>query len=179
MSAPASSSARNKSPADIEYPSLEVVRLAPQWQEGLQLFFQDLKESGDDVFFSPHPADDDSIRRITDLNGRDLYYLLVEDGRVLGYGMLRGWDEGYQIPSLGLAIHPSARGQGLGKMFMDFLHLLAFRRGASKVRLRVRANNEKAISLYKSLGYAFEENTNQTGFLIGFKNIGRERRNEI
>lgn len=174
MSAPASSPARNESPADIEYPSFEVVRLAPQWQEGLQLFFQDLKESGDDVFFSPHPADDDSIRRITDLNGRDLYYLLVEEGRVLGYGMLRGWDEGYQIPSLGLAIHPSARGQGLGKMLMDFLHLLAFRRGASKVRLRVRANNEKAISLYKSLGYAFEENTNEAGFLVGFKNIGRE-----
>jgi len=158
---------------------LEVVRLAPQWQEGLQRFFQDLKESGDDVFFSPHPADDDSIHRITDLNGRDLYYLLVEEGRVLGYGMLRGWDEGYQIPSLGLAIHPSARGQGLGKMLMDFLHLLAFRRGASKVRLRVRANNEKAISLYKSLGYAFEANTNEAGFLVGFKNIERERRNEI
>lgn len=150
---------------------MEVVRLAPQWQGGLRQFFQDLKESGDDVFFSPHPADEDSIRRIASLDGKDLYYLLVEEGRVLGYGMLRGWDEGYQIPSLGLAIHPSARGLGLGKMLMDFLHLLAARRGAGKVRLRVRANNEKAISLYKSLDYAFEEDTNQPGFLVGFKNI--------
>lgn len=151
-----------------------MVRLAPQWQGGLQQFFQGLKESGDDVFFSPHPTDDDTIRRIAHLDGRDMYYLLVEEGRVLGYGMLRGWDEGYQIPSLGLAIHPSARGQGMGRMFMDFLHLLAARRGAGKVRLRVRANNEKAISLYKSLGYAFEEDAGQAGFLVGFKNIGRE-----
>ena len=151
-----------------------MVRFAPQWQEGLQQFFQDLKESGDDVFFSPHPADDDTIRRVAHLDGRDMYYLLVEEGRVLGYGMLRGWDEGYPIPSLGLAIHLSARGQGLGRMFMDFLHLLAARRGAGKVRLRVRANNEKALSLYKSLGYAFEEDTSQAGFLVGFKNIGRE-----
>lgn len=174
MSAPASSPARNRSPADIAYPSLEVVRLAPEWQEGLQQFFQDLKASGGEVFFSPHPADADSIRRIAAHDDKDLYYLLVEHGAVLGYGMLRGWDEGYQIPSLGLAIHPSARGQGLGKMLMDFLHLLASRRGADKVRLRVRANNEKALSLYKSLGYAFEEDTNQAGFLVGFKNIGKE-----
>ena len=174
MSAPVLSPARNRSPADIAYPSLEVVRLAPEWQEGLQQFFQDLKASGDEVFFSPHPADADSIRRIAAHDGKDLYYLLVEHGEVLGYGMLRGWDEDYQIPSLGLAIHPSARGQGLGKMLMDFLHLLASRRGADKVRLRVRANNEKALSLYKILGYAFEEDTNQAGFLVGYKNIGRE-----
>lgn len=174
MSAPASSPARNKSSAGIEHPYLEMVRLAPQWQEGLQQFFQDLKKTGDDVFFSPHPVDDDAIRRIAHLDGSDMYYLLVEEGRVLGYGMLRGWDEGYQIPSLGLAIHPSARAQGLGRMFMNFLHLLATRRGAGKVRLRVRANNEKAISLYKSLGYAFEDDASQAGFLLGFKNIGRE-----
>jgi len=164
----------NRSPADISYPSLEVVRLAPEWQEGLQQFFQDLKAGGDDVFFSPHPADAESIRRIAAHDGKDLYYLLVEQGKVLGYGMLRGWDEGYQIPSLGLAIHQSARGQGLGKMLMDILHRLASRRGANKVRLRVLANNEKALNLYKSLGYAFEEDANQPGFLVGFKHIGRE-----
>lgn len=163
----------------MEHPSLEVVRLVPQWQGGLRQFFRDLKESGDDVFFSPHPADDESIRRIASLNGKDLYYLLVEEGRVLGYGMLRGWDEGYQIPSLGLAIHPSVRGQGLGKMLMDFLHFLTARRGASKVRLRVCANNEKAISLYKRFGYAFEEDTNQLGFLVGFKSIKHKVNDEI
>lgn len=174
MSAPASSSARNKSIEDIEYPSLEMVRFASQWREGLQQFFQDMKENGDDVFFSPHPADDDSIRRIADLNGKDLYYLLVEDGRVLGYGMLRGWDEGYQIPSLGLAIHPLVRGAGLGKIFMNFLHVLAFRKGASTVRLRVHKNNDKAVGLYKTLGYVFEEDVKQADYLVGFKNIGKE-----
>jgi ribosomal-protein-alanine N-acetyltransferase len=151
-----------------------MVRLVPEWQEGLQQFFRDLKASGDEVFFSPHPTDADSISRIAAHQGKDLFYLLVEQGKVLGYGMLRGWDEGFKIPSLGLSIHPSARREGLGKMLMDFLHLLASRRGADKVRLRVRANNEKALNLYKGLGYAFEEDTNQAGFLVGFKNLGRE-----
>ena len=174
MSAPASSHAKNSSPVGIADPSLEVVRLTPKWQEGLQEFFQDLKASGDGVFFAPHAADEDSISRVAAYHGKDLYYLLVEREKILGYGMLRGWDEGYQIPSLGLAIHPSARGQGLGKILMDILHLLALRRGADKVRLRVRANNERALHLYKSLGYVLNEYTQQTGFLVGLKNIGRE-----
>jgi len=171
MSAPVSSPAKNRSLANIASSSLEVVRLTPVWQEGLQQFFQDLQAGGDDVFFSPHPMDADSIRKIAALDGRDLYYLLIEQGKILGYGMLRGWDEGYQTPSLGLAIHPSARGQGLGRILMDILHFLAARSGAEKVRLRVLAKNYKALGLYKSLDYFFDEDNNQPSFLIGFKNV--------
>lgn len=179
MSAPVLSPVENNLPVGVEYPSLELVRLAPRWQERLKLFLLDLREGSDEIFFSPHPTEENSIYKIASYNGKDLYYLLVEEGKILGYGLLRGWDEGYQIPSLGVAIHPSVRGAGLGKMFMDFLHLLAVRRGASKVRLRVHKNNDKAIGLYKSLGYVFEEDTNQADYLVGFKNLGREWRNEI
>lgn len=174
MSAPVSSPVSARSSAGAAYPSLELIRLSPEWQEDLQRFLDDLKSGGDDVFFSPHPADADSIRRIAAYDGKDVYYLLVEQGKILGYGMLRGWDDGYSVPSLGLAIHPSARGQGLGKMLMVLLHLLASRRGADMVRLRVCVNNEKALNLYESLGYAFEEDRNQAGFLVGFKSLGRK-----
>jgi len=117
---------------------------------------------------------EDSINRITHYKGKDLYYLLVEDEKVLGYGLLRGWDEGYQIPSLGIAIRPSVRCLGLGRILMDFLHLAAYRRGARKVRLRVRKNNEKAIGLYRSFGYVFEEDRKQPNYLIGFKNLEKQ-----
>lgn len=174
MSALVSNPAKNSLEKDISYLFPEVVRLVPAWQVGLQLFFQDLKACGDNFFFSPHLTDIDSIRGIASHDSKDMYYLLVDQGRILGYGMLRGWDEGYQIPSLGLAIHPSARRQGLGKLFMDILHLLASQRGAEKVRLRVHVKNELAINLYKSLGYTFEKDSNEPFFWVGFKNIGRE-----
>lgn len=151
---------------------MELVRLAPNWHEGLKVFLAELKDGGDEIYFSPHSADDISIRKVVGLNGKDLYYLLVEEGKVLGYGLLRGWDEGYSIPSLGVAIHPSVRGAGLGKLLMNFLHMLAFQRGASKVRLRVHKNNSKAITLYMGLGYVFEIDTNQSDYLIGFKDLG-------
>lgn len=153
---------------------MELVRIAPRWEEGLKLFLRNLRESGDEIFFSPHPWDDNSINQIASYNGKDLYYLLIEEEKVLGYGLLRGWDEGYPIPSLGVAIHPLARGAGLGKIFMDFLHVLALRRGASKVRLRVHKNNDKAIGLYKSLDYVFEEDARQADYLVGIKRLGRE-----
>jgi ribosomal protein S18 acetylase RimI-like enzyme len=174
MSRTVSDPARNSLQESLLPTSLEFVRLTPKWQAALECFFQDLKAGDDDVFFSPHPTDSGTLSRIAAYEGNDLYYLLVERGKVLGYGMLRGWDEGYQIPSLGLAIHSSARGQGLGLLLMNLLHMLAFRKGANKVRLRVRVDNQKALGLYRMLGYAFEENINKSDFLVGFKTIRRE-----
>lgn len=174
MSAPASNPASNNSSERQSYPSLEMVRLEPRWTGALREFFQDLQGNGDDIFFSPHPSDEKSLRQIASSNGRDLYYLLVEEEKILGYGLLRGWDEGFQVPSLGVAIHPSVRGAGIGKMFMSFLHDLARRRGASRVRLRVHMKNEAAICLYTSFGYVFEEDNNQAELLVGYLNLGKE-----
>lgn len=171
MSAPALNPSENKNSTGSGNPSLEIVRLSPRWQEGLKLFFKALSENGDARLFCPHPTDDETISLLAHYVGRDLYYLLVEEENVLGYGLLRGWDEGYQIPSLGIAIHSSARGSGLGKILISFLHILAFRRGATKVRLRVLKNNDKAMCLYESFGYVFEEDIKQPEYLIGFFEI--------
>ena len=81
-------------------------------------FFQALIERGDDKFFHPHPLTADQAHSISRHDGRDCYCVAATVGRVLAYGMLRGWDEGYQIPSLGIALHPDARGTGLARAFM-------------------------------------------------------------
>jgi ribosomal protein S18 acetylase RimI-like enzyme len=107
------------------------------------------------------------VKRILQTVSKDLYYVLVEGSVILGYGMLRGWDEGYAIPSLGIAIHPRARSNGLGRVFMHFLAAVARSRGAHKVRLRVMSKNTLAIRLYESLGYEFS--AEQAGeYLVGF-----------
>ena len=170
---------KNKFLLESDISSIEILRLTLSWRKSLQVFFHDLKMSGDAIFFSPHPLDDDSISKIIKRNRKDLYYLLIKKEKVLGYGILRGWDEGYEIPSLGLAIHPSIRGIGLGKVFINFLHVLAAQRGSHKVRLRVHKNNHTAINLYTGLNYVLEEDTNQTDYLIGFKNIVTKEHNEI
>jgi ribosomal protein S18 acetylase RimI-like enzyme len=99
---------------------------------------------------------DEEAKKLCGYSGRNLYYVACVGTAVLAYGLLRGWDEGYEIPSLGIAIHPEARGQGLARPFMAFLHAAAKARGATKVRLTVYTENRRAVELYRRMGYQFE-----------------------
>ena len=138
-------------------------------EQPLVEFFRALKRAGDDKYFHPHPLTDEEAKRRAHYSGKDLYYVLVEGDKVLGYGILRGWDEGYEVPGLGIVIHPAVRGMGLGKLLMHFLHAAARRRGASKIRLKVYPDNGIAIRLYEGLGYTFQ--AEEGGQLVGFINL--------
>jgi ribosomal-protein-alanine N-acetyltransferase len=147
---------------------LEIRRLATDWKPSLLVFFRALEAVDDAGFFQPHPFTDEAVEQILHSTHTDLYYVLVEGQEVLGYGMLRGWDEGYDVPSLGIAIHPRVRGTGLGRLLMHFLEAAAKCQGAQRVRLRVKLQNAAAARLYESLGYQFraeEDGEYRVGFL--------------
>lgn len=136
---------------------VEVRTFGPHLVGALEVFFAALKDAGDERQFHPHPLNRAEAERRVRYTGADLYYVLMDEDRVIGYGMLRGWDEGYEIPSLGIAVHPAERGKGLSRFIMLFLHAAAKRRGAKKVRLTVLPDNEPALRLYRELGYAFRD----------------------
>ena len=98
-------------------------------------FFEALRESGDDRFFHPHPFTSEEAERILGYSGPDIYRVLLKENNVLGYGMLRGWEDGYAVPSLGIAIHPVSRGVGLGRAFMLYLHEIARQKGSREIRV--------------------------------------------
>lgn len=97
--------------------------------------------------------------------GQDLYLAAVQNREVIGYGMLRGWDAGYEIPSLGIIIAPEARGTGLGALLMHYMHHLAKLQGAARVRLKVYPENQQALSMYRKLGYVFDGTLDQNQFV--------------
>src|SRR5215472_16709079 len=149
--------------------ALEFRRLSPEMEEGLAEFFSAIEKQGDAIHFHPHPFTAEEAKKRCLHVGRDLYYVAVSGEQVLAYGMLRGWDEGYAVPSLGIAVHPRARGMKLGLAMMHFLHSAAQQRGASQVRLKVNKDNFAAYSMYQKLGYQFERE--QEGQLIGFMKL--------
>lgn len=117
-------------------------------------FFEVIKHFGEDKFFHPHSFDAEFINELCFNEHDDLYYFLCNNVEIIGYGMLRGWEQGYKIPYLGIYISPYYRGKcGISKMFMNFLHCAASIKGAETIRLKVYKDNDKAINLYKSLGY--------------------------
>src|SRR5262245_35037292 len=65
-------------------------------------------------FFDPFPLTADYARRLVSEPRRDRYYVAVLDREIVGLSMLRGWDEGYDIPSFGIMVDPGWRGQALG-----------------------------------------------------------------
>lgn len=136
---------------------IEIQLVSEQWSNALTNFFEYIHKDDCSRYFHPHPFTPEEAMKRTQYRGQDLYYVLVQQDYILGYGMLRGWDEGYDIPSLGICLLPEARGQGLGRSFMHFLHKAAKLKGATKIRLKVYGNNQAALQLYKSLGYIFKE----------------------
>jgi ribosomal protein S18 acetylase RimI-like enzyme len=149
---------------------LECRSVRPDVAEGLGQLFERLRKSGTEDFFHPHPLTAEEAVKRANYQGNDLYYVLADRKFLIGYGILRGWDEGYETPSLGLALDEAVRGQGYGRMFMHFLHAAAVRRGATKIRLKAHRNNSHAIELYKSLGYEFGQQEGDQ--LVGYLKIG-------
>ena len=144
-------------------PTIEIRRINPELENALNDFFISIQP---DVFlFCPHELTKTKAHEVANYTGDDLYYVLQYGNDIVGYGILRGWDTGFLIPSLGIAIAKEFRGCGWGKTLMHFLHSVAKQRGAKEVRLRVRDVNTIAINLYKSMGYIF--NSKEDDLLVG------------
>lgn len=152
--------------------AVKLLPVGPEHRDALATFFERFAASPAVEFFHPHTLSAAAAQERADYQGKDFYAVLVGDHRVLGYGLLRGWDEGYEVPSLGVAIDEGYRGLGLGRLMMEYLHAVARLRGAPRVRLRVRETNRQAQELYRSMGYTLSSDSD--GYMIGYLTLGRK-----
>jgi ribosomal protein S18 acetylase RimI-like enzyme len=103
--------------------------------------------------FHPHVWDVETARAIAGRSGRDVYLGWFEDGRIVGYAMLRGWDEGFERPSFGVVVLPDRAGRGIGSRLRGRCLELARERGARTMMLKVHRDNERALSWYRDVGF--------------------------
>jgi ribosomal-protein-alanine N-acetyltransferase len=149
--------------------ALECRILRPEHVGALKSFFHRIVSAGVDKYFHPHPFTHEEAERISSYAAKDLYYALLLEGDVVAYGMLRGWDQGYDVPALGITVDPNMQMRGFGRLLMHFLHMAARQHNARQIRLKVYPDNVKAIALYESLGYRFNER--EDGQMIGLLNL--------
>lgn len=135
---------------------IEIRILSRELSPALTVFFEHLAADPASARFHPHPFTPQEAAKRCEYEGRDIYCVLLKDGAVAAYGMLRGWDEGYAIPSLGIAVDRTYRGCGFGELMMHYLHAAARDRGAEKILLKVHPDNTRAAALYRKLGYQFQ-----------------------
>lgn len=133
-------------------------RLTPRHVHELVAFLERLADSGDGRLFHPHPFTSEAVAKFAAPGCRDEYVVVTagREGPVVAYGMLRGWEEGFEVPSLGIAVDCQWRGCGLGRRLVSQLHAIAISRAAPAVRLKVYRSNAAAVAIYRSFGYEFQ-----------------------
>jgi ribosomal protein S18 acetylase RimI-like enzyme len=87
------------------------------------------------------------------------YIVAVQGDQLVGHALLDPLRlrSTAHVVQLTIAVHPGFEGQGIGRLLM--VELLEWARGepsVEKVELRVRHENERAIELYRSLGFVQE-----------------------
>ena len=105
--------------------------------------------------------DEDFKQKILALNQSEtgLYVVVEHHEALVGHAILDPLKLAVtaHVVSLTIAIHEGYQGRGLGKKLMA--HLISWTRAHPKIEkleLQVRSSNERAISLYKSLGFTEE-----------------------
>jgi ribosomal protein S18 acetylase RimI-like enzyme len=110
----------------------------------------------------PDEIDDDAVRKmIVDLNdcGRGNYLVAEHAGVVVGHAFLESLflAATSHVVRLTIAVHKGHQRRGVGWALID--ELLRWARSnprVEKVELHVRSSNERAIALYRSLGFVEE-----------------------
>jgi GNAT superfamily N-acetyltransferase len=107
--------------------------------------------------FDPFALTPGEARRIALEPRQDGYYVVLRGRDPLGLSMLRGFDEGYEVPSFGIFIDHASQGRGIGRRLTAWTIDRARLRGCEAVRLSVYADNVAARGLYASLGFREHE----------------------
>jgi RimJ/RimL family protein N-acetyltransferase len=88
----------------------------------------------------------------------DKYFGIFFSDKIVGFYMLRGFDEGYDIPSYGVLIFSKFSNNGLSKLTLYHAFSMCKLNNISTLMLKVRPDNKFAKKLYESLGF------DKTGF---------------
>ena len=89
----------------------------------------------------------------SEIESSNTYYVGFFDPDLVGYAGLSSVPASFSADIQTIGVSPNSQGKGLGRKLMELLMARALSLGAEQVLLEVRADNEKAISLYKSLGF--------------------------
>ena len=116
-----------------------------------------------------HLSSEDSEReylKTTSESNNEIELLAVVDGKIIARAGIRALGSRYKIrhrSELGITVSKNYWGQGIGSNLMNACIACARQAGYTQLELDVVSDNERAISLYKKLGF-MEYGCNPKGF---------------
>ena len=104
-------------------------------------------------YFIPFTFDLDTISGILSKTKNDQIYGIYVENNLAGFYMLRGFDEGYSIPSYGVWISEKYANRGLSTFTLQ--HAISFCKlnSIKKIMLKVHPDNLAAKHIYEKYGF--------------------------
>lgn len=117
-------------------------------------------------FFTPFSFEVDHLHQLLARRKRDVWMGLRWESDLIGFFLLRGWDEGFHIPSYGVLIDECFRGQGFGRLSLRVAKSIAILRNAPRLMLKVHPQNYEAKRLFENAKFKRTGLDSRTGNLI-------------
>lgn len=108
-------------------------------------------------FFRPFGFDQDSISALLRGKVQDIYMGIFWEERQAGFFMLRGWDEGYEVPAYGVLIDEAHSGLGLATLSLRISKAICRLRRAPRIMLKVDDANVRARRVFELAGFVQTE----------------------
>ncbi len=97
-------------------------------------------------YFSPFNFDEDTLQNVLARAKEDVFQGFYLDERLIGLMMLRGWDDGYKVPALGVFVGEEHRGYGLMTLAVEITKVTCRLRGVGRVMYKAHPDNIPAKS---------------------------------
>jgi len=104
-------------------------------------------------YFVPFAFDQATLSHLLRERVHDVYLGIYWEGKVVALCMLRGWDDGYEVPAYGVVVAERYRRKGLGALTLEVAKTLCRLRDARQLMLKVHPDNVTARGLYERAGF--------------------------
>lgn len=122
-------------------------------------------------YFIPFSFDEKSINKILSNAVKDKYFGIFIGNELVGFYMLRGFDEGYEIPSYGVWISENYSGLGLSKFTLQHAISYCKLNEIKKIMLKVHPDNLIAKRIYEDFGFIIQGVDEKNKNLIYYKSL--------
>lgn len=122
-------------------------------------------------YFTPFSFKEDAIKKIINNSINDKYFGIFINDNLAGFYMLRGFDEGYEVPSYGVWISDKFSKLGLSKLTLQHAITYCKVNNLKKIMLKVHTENIVAKNIYESFGFKQEGIDQKNSNLIYYKSL--------
>lgn len=117
-------------------------------------------------FFHPFGFDERAVESVLAKSERDVYSAIYLEGQLVVFFMLRGWDDGFDVPAFGVLVDEKHRGSGLEMLSLDVAKTICRLRGARRIMLKMHPENISTKAVARKIGFVFTREDGDTGNLI-------------